>query len=83
MVIEKSNLLALAIGRRKEATAIVQIYPIGANEKSEILINNCLAEVFLQFNAAYLNTLNRSLALLKNFVCFSMHVDHKMQNKKY
>merc|ERR1712174_129714 len=49
---------------RKEATAIVQIYPIGANEKSEILINNCLAEVFLQFNAAYLNTLNRSLALL-------------------
>ena len=64
MVIEKSNLLALAIGRRKEATAIVQIYPIGANEKSEILINNCLAEVFLQFNAAYLNTLNRSLALL-------------------
>ena len=46
MVIEKSNLLALAIGRRKEATAIVQIYPIGANEKSEILINNCLAEVF-------------------------------------
>merc|ERR1711968_328354 len=64
MVIEKSNLLALAIGRRKEATAIVQIYAIGANEKSEILINNCLAEVFLQFNAAYLNTLNRSLALL-------------------
>ena len=42
MVIEKSNLLALAIGRRKEATAIVQIYPIGANEKSEIFINNCL-----------------------------------------
>ena len=41
-----STLLALAIGRRKEATAIVQIYSIGANEKSEILINNCLAEVF-------------------------------------
>jgi small subunit ribosomal protein S9 len=60
----KSNLLALAIGRRKEATAIVQIYPLKSNEKSEILINNCLAEVFLQFNAAYLNTLNRSLALL-------------------
>ena len=56
----KSNLLALAIGRRKEATAIVQIYPLKSNEKSEILINNCLAEVFLQFNAAYLNTLNRS-----------------------
>ena len=56
MVIEKSNLLALAIGRRKEATAIVQIYPIGANEKSEILINNCLAEVFLQFNACLLYT---------------------------
>ena len=66
MVLEKTqtNIIALAIGRRKEATAIVQVYNIGPDEKSEILINNCLAEVFLQFNAAYLNTLNRSLALL-------------------
>jgi len=59
-----STLLALAIGRRKEATAIVQIYSIGANEKSEILINNCLAEVFLQFNAAHLNSLHLGLLLL-------------------
>jgi len=66
MVLKKTqtNIIALAIGRRKEATAIVQVYNIGPDEKSEILINNCLAEVFLQFNAAYLNTLNRSLALL-------------------
>jgi ribosomal protein S9 len=42
----KSKLLALAIGRRKAATAIVQVYPLESNEKSEILINNCLAEVF-------------------------------------
>jgi ribosomal protein S9 len=49
MVIDtsESTPLAIAIGRRKEATAIVQIYNVGANEKSAILINNCLAEVFL------------------------------------
>ncbi len=66
MVIDtsESKPLAIAIGRRKEATAIVQIYNVGANEKSAILINNCLAEVFLQFNAAYLNALNLGLLLL-------------------
>ena len=66
MVIDtsESKPLAIAIGRRKEATAIVQIYNVGTNEKSAILINNCLAEVFLQFNAAYLNALNLGLLLL-------------------
>jgi small subunit ribosomal protein S9 len=66
MVLEKTqnNIVALSIGRRKEATAIVQVYNIGPDEKSEILINNCLAEVFLQFNPAHLNTLYRSLSLL-------------------
>ena len=38
MVLEKTqtNIIALAIGRRKEATAIVQVYNIGPDEKSEI-----------------------------------------------
>ena len=56
--------LALAIGRRKEATAIVQIYNLEPNEGTKVLINDYLAEVFLQFNAAYLNSLYLGLALL-------------------
>ena len=63
--------LALAIGRRKEATAIVHIYNLEPTENSEILINNYLAEVFLQFNAAYLNSLYLGLSLLnleKNYL---------------
>ena len=60
----KKPRLALAIGRRKEATAIVQIYNLEPNESPEILINNYLAEVFLQFNAAYLNSLYLGLCLL-------------------
>ena len=60
----KQTRLALAIGRRKEATAIVQIYNLEPTENSEILINNYLAEVFLQFNAAYLNSLYLGLSLL-------------------
>jgi small subunit ribosomal protein S9 len=58
------KLLALAVGRRKEATAIVQIYSLENNSKPEILINNILADVFLQFNSAYLTSLKTSLALL-------------------
>jgi small subunit ribosomal protein S9 len=60
----KQTRLALAIGRRKEATAIVQIYNLEPNEGTKVLINDYLAEVFLQFNAAYLNSLYLGLALL-------------------
>lgn len=59
-----NKLLALAIGRRKEAVAIVQIYSLENNNKPEILINDILAEVFLQFNSAYINEFQTSLALL-------------------
>lgn len=58
-----NKLLAVAIGRRKKAVAIVQIYSLDNNQKPEILINNVIAEVFLQFNAAYLNSFQTSLAL--------------------
>ena len=73
MVIDtsESKPLAIAIGRRKEATAIVQIYNVGTNEKSAILINNCLAEVFLQFNAAYLNALNLPYSTPIVFQCLT------------
>jgi small subunit ribosomal protein S9 len=64
------KLLALAIGRRKQAVAIVQIYSLENNKPSEILINNVIADVFLQFNSVYLNSFQTSLTLLnlsKNF----------------
>ena len=56
-----NKLLALAIGRRKKAVAIVQIYNLENKTKSEILINNIIAEVFLQFNSAYLMSFQTSL----------------------
>ena len=59
-----NKLLALAIGRRKKAVAIVQIYNLENKTKSEILINNIIAEVFLQFNSAYLMSFQTSLVLL-------------------
>jgi small subunit ribosomal protein S9 len=59
-----NKLVALAIGRRKKAVAIVQLYSLENNSKSEILINDILAEVFLQFNSAYLSSFKTSLALL-------------------
>ena len=59
-----NKLLALAIGRRKKAVAIVQVYSLENNQKSEILINNIMADVFLQFNSAYISTLQTSLLLL-------------------
>ena len=62
--IADNNLLALAIGRRKKSVAIVQLYRLEKDQKSEILINNIIADVFLQFNAAYLSTLQTSLSLL-------------------
>jgi small subunit ribosomal protein S9 len=58
------KLLALAIGRRKQAVAIVQIYSLENNKPSEILINNVIADVFLQFNSVYLNSFQTSLTLL-------------------
>jgi len=62
--IADNKLLALAIGRRKKAVAIVQVHRLENNQKSEILINNTIADVFLQFNSAYLSTLQTSLELL-------------------
>ena len=59
-----NKLLALAIGRRKKAVAIVQVYSLGNNQPSEILINNVIADVFLQFNSAYINSLKMSLSIL-------------------
>jgi len=59
-----NTLLSLAIGRRKKAVAIVQIYSLENNKKSEILINDILADVFLQFNSAYISSLQTSLTLL-------------------
>lgn len=59
-----NKLLALAIGRRKKAVAIVQIYSPGTQSKPQILINNILADVFLQFNATYISSFQTSLALL-------------------
>jgi small subunit ribosomal protein S9 len=59
-----SNRLALGIGRRKKSVAIVQIYNLDPNEKPQILINNYLSEVFLQFNASYLNSICLGLRLL-------------------
>ena len=59
-----NKLLALAIGRRKKAVAILQIYSLENNSKPEILINDVLANVFLQFNSAYLSSLQTSLVLL-------------------
>lgn len=59
-----NKLLSLAIGRRKKAVAIVQIYSLENNTKSEILINDILADVFLQFNSAYISSLQTSLTLL-------------------
>lgn len=59
-----NKLLALAIGRRKKAVAIVQVYSLDNNQPSEILINNVIADVFLQFNSAYINSLKMSLSIL-------------------
>jgi small subunit ribosomal protein S9 len=59
-----NKLLALAIGRRKKAVAIVQIYNLKTSNGSEILINDIIADVFLQFNSAYLTSFQTSLALL-------------------
>jgi small subunit ribosomal protein S9 len=59
-----NQLLALAIGRRKKAIAIVQLYSLENNKPSEILINNVIADVFLQFNSVYLSSFQTSLALL-------------------
>lgn len=59
-----NKLLALAIGRRKKAVAIVQIFRLESQDESEILINNVMADVFLQFNSAYLSSFKTSLSLL-------------------
>jgi small subunit ribosomal protein S9 len=59
-----NKLLALAIGRRKKAIAIVQIFSLQTQEESEILINSIIADVFLQFNSAYINSFKTSLSLL-------------------
>nr|YP_003002207.1 30S ribosomal protein S9 [Aureoumbra lagunensis]ACS36919.1 30S ribosomal protein S9 [Aureoumbra lagunensis] len=64
-MLSKSDLLATAIGRRKTAVAIVQVYKATPEESSKIMINDCFAEVFLQFNPAYLKTLSLPLALLE------------------
>lgn len=60
----KNEPLAIGIGRRKTATAIVIVCNPTGQEKPEILINHYPAEMFLQFNAAYLKSLRLSLALL-------------------
>jgi small subunit ribosomal protein S9 len=59
-----NKLLALAIGRRKKAVAIVQIFSLETSKNSEILINDIIADVFLQFNSTYLTSFQTSLALL-------------------
>lgn len=61
-----NELLATAVGRRKTAVAIVQIYKLDLNnnEKSRVLINDRFGEVVMQFNPAYLNSLKLSLTLL-------------------
>ena len=64
-MLSQSDLLATAIGRRKTAVAIVQVYKATPEEKSKIMINSCFAEVFLQFNPAYLKTLYLPLSLLE------------------
>lgn len=64
MDIADNKLLALAVGRRKKAVAIVQIYSLGNDNKSEIWINNIIGDVFLQFNSTYINSLKTSLVLL-------------------
>lgn len=63
-MIVKNDLLATGIGRRKTSVAIVQIYESNSNKKQRILINGYFAEVFLQFNPTYLNSINLALALL-------------------
>lgn len=58
-----NDLLATAIGRRKTAVAIVQVYKSDSNEKAKIIINGCFAEVFLQFNPTYIKMLKLPLLL--------------------
>ena len=60
----KNEILVTGIGRRKTSVAIVQIYKSTSNERPRILINDCFAEVFLQFNPTRLNSINLALALL-------------------
>jgi small subunit ribosomal protein S9 len=69
-----NKLLALAIGRRKKSVAIVQIYSLDNNQPSEILINNVIADVFLQFNPHYINSFKTSLALLNLTQSFKINI---------
>lgn len=60
------ELVATAIGRRKTAVAIVQVYKLNSSnsKESKIVINDRFGEVFMQFNPVYLNSLKLSLRLL-------------------
>ena len=57
----KQDLLAIGIGRKKAAIAIVQIYKLPSNEKSRIYINKNFSDVFLQFNPEYMNLIRLGL----------------------
>ena len=70
----KNAPIVTGIGRRKTAVAIVQIYEATSNEKRRIIINDCFAEVFLQFNPTYLNSINLALNLLNLKGIYSIHI---------
>ena len=60
----KDNFLAIGVGRRKTAVAIVKVYKLNLNEKSATIVNDRFGDVFLQFNPMYLHCINLPLLLL-------------------
>ena len=73
----KQDLLAIGIGRKKAAIAIVQIYKLPSNEKSRIYINKNFSDVFLQFNPEYMNLFRLGLNLLNLYSTFRIMIKTK------
>ena len=60
----KNKFLAIGVGRRKTAVAIVKVYELNLDEKPGVVINGSFAAVFLQFKSIYLRYINLPLLVL-------------------
>jgi small subunit ribosomal protein S9 len=66
--------LGVGIGRRKEAVAHVIIFIVAEEKNAEILINNLIPEVYLQFNEGYLNKILLPLKMVKAPYYLRIHI---------
>jgi small subunit ribosomal protein S9 len=66
--------LGVGIGRRKEAVAHVTIFIVAEKENTEILINNLIPEVYLQFNKDHLNKILLPLKMVKAPYYLRIHI---------